>query len=74
MERVTKLSLHCSKTDYLKCQHRTFIQQLIEAEADIYSRALGCAPKVQFKKGKSENMSKDVKNIIGIATEIGYLN
>ena len=40
--RVPELALPCSQIDdYLKCDHRTFIQQLMEAEAEIHSGALG---------------------------------
>ena len=37
--------------DYLKCHHRTFVQQLMKAEAEIHSRALGELPKSSWRVG-----------------------
>ena len=55
--------------DCLKCHHRNFIQQLMETEAETHSGALSWAPKVQLMSGRSENMSKEVKTMMGIPTE-----
>ena len=72
---MPELALPCIQIDeYLKYHHRTFIQQLMESEAETCSEALGWAPKVQLKSGKSENMSKEVKTMTGKPTETVYLS
>ena len=72
---VPKLALPCSKTDeYLKNRHITFIQQLIEIEAETCIRALNRVSKVQLKSGRNENMSKEVKTMMGSPTETVYLS
>ena len=41
----------------------------MEADAENQSRVLGGAPKVQLKRERSENMSKEIKSMMGISTE-----
>ena len=46
----------------------------MKVEAEIHSGAQDLAPKVQSKCGKSENLSKEVKTMMGIPTETAYLS
>ena len=46
--------------DYLNCHHRIFIQQLMEADTVIDSKALGLASEDQFMRGRNDNVSKGV--------------
>ena len=65
----------CSETDeYLKCHHRTFIQQLMGTETETHIGALEKTPKVQVKSGRSETISKGVNILMGTPTEIAYLS
>ena len=41
----------------------------MEADTEIHSKALGSASKVHSKTGRSENMSIEVKTMIGIPTQ-----
>ena len=41
VERVSELAFSCNQIgDYPNCHHRAFIQQLMEADAEIHSEAL----------------------------------
>ena len=74
-ERVPELVLPCSQIDeYLKCHYRNFIFQLIETETETCSGALGWTSKVQLKSRKNENMSKEVKTMMGTPSETVYLS
>lgn len=53
--------------------HRSFNQQLMEAEAESHSEALGWAPNIQSTSGRSKNMRKELKTMTGMPTEIAYL-
>ena len=55
--------------DYLNCPHRIFIQQLIEADTVIHSKALGLVSDDQFMRGRNDNMSKRVWCMMLILTE-----
>lgn len=46
----------------------------MDTEAKIHSGALSWGPKVQLKSGRSDNMSKEVKTIMGTFTETVYLS
>ena len=62
---MPELALPSSQIDeYLKYHHRTFIQQLMEAEAETHIGTLDLAPKVHLKSGRNENMSKEVKTMM----------
>ena len=64
--KVSLLALPCSQIDeYIKYHHRTFIQQLMEAEVETHSRAHGWAPKAQLKSERSETMIKEAKTMMG---------
>ena len=66
MERVPELILPYIQINYyFKCHHRTYIQLLIEADAENYSGVLVYASKIELKSGKSENMSNEVKTMMG---------
>ena len=70
--RGPDLDLSCSQTDdCLKYHHRTFIQQLMETEAETCIGALDLAPTVQLKSGRCENTSKEVNNMMGIPELMG---
>ena len=49
-------------------------QQLMEADTEIYNKALGRATGDQSKRGRSDNMSKGVKTMMGIPTETADLS
>ena len=75
MERVPELAFICNEIDdYLKDHHRIFNQQLVEADAEVYSKTLGQATRDQCKRGKSNNMSKRVKTMMAIPTETADLS
>ena len=46
----------------------------METEAETRVRALGWDPKVQMKSGRNENMSKEIKTMMGTPTETTYLS
>ena len=72
---MPELALPCNQIDeYLKCNHRPFIQQLMETVAETHSGDLDLAPKVQLKSGRNKNMSKEVKTLMGTPTETIYLS
>ena len=67
---MPKLAFPYNQIDgYLNCYHRTFNQQLLEADTEIYSEALGGAPRDQSERGRSDNISKGVKTMMVILTE-----
>ena len=58
VERIPELVFSYNEIDdYLNCHHRIFVQQPIEANADIHSQALGQSPRVQLKTGIMDYMS-----------------
>ena len=60
MERVPELALPCSQIDdYLKCHHRTFIQQLMEADAEIHSGALSQSLAEEREEQEYEQRGQD---------------
>ena len=74
-ERGSDLDLPCSKIDYyLKYHHRTFIQQLMETEAETLIGVLDRAPKVQLKSGRNENMSTETKTMVESPMETVYMS
>ena len=61
---MSEMALPCSQTDdYIKYHHRTFIQQLMETEANTQIRTLDSASKIQLKSGRSESMSNEFKTM-----------
>lgn len=55
----------CNQIDYyLNCHHRTFIQQLMKADAEILHWALDQTPRVQLLRGRGDNMSKGAKTML----------
>ena len=74
VEKVPELALPCIR-------FMTILNVIIETlssnwwkQAQIHRGTLDWALKVQLKSGKSENMSKDVKTMMGIPTETAYLS
>ena len=46
----------------------------METEAETHIGALDWAPKGQLKSGRNENVSKEVKTLMGSPTETVYLS
>ena len=72
---MPKLAFLCNQIDdYFHCHHRTFIQQLMEADTEIYRETLGQAYRDHSKRGGSDNMSKRVKTMMVIPLETAELS
>ena len=65
-ERVHELALSHNHTDeYLAYHHRTFIWRWMEIETETHIGTLDLAPKVQMRRRRRENMSKEVRTTRG---------
>ena len=47
---------------------------MMKADTEMDREALGQAPRDQFKRGRSDNMSKGVKTMMGTPTETADLS
>ena len=66
---MSELTLSHSHTDeYFEYHHRTFIWRWLEIETETHIGAMDCAPKVQMKSRRRENMKKEVRTAKGAFT------
>ena len=65
VERVPELAFPCNQTDdYLNRHHRTFIQQLMEPDAEIHGQHWTKLPESSQREGGAI-MSKKVRTMMG---------
>ena len=75
-EGGSNLDLPCSQIDeYLKYHHRTFIQELMGKQRQRpASEHWTEFPRSSCRVGRNENMSKEVKTMMGTPTETVHLS